>query len=835
MVETKFYQLELPETTDLLPSTLVDRISGGTFPFQLLIEREASGPIQIVVSSSSEMLGLLEYSVASNEYNNVVRSMDVLKSSGYVTALSLKKAVSGRTLRVSDVLKSTFLTLRGGEKLRAVLSVRPLRRLKFREATAGKTFLAFSILFSGPEQRLKEIFPVAAHRKFWKLSSSWKAKHRFSLCPLETVDTLIPSFNHLSERTTVVSRRHVPFLSGPYEIEGVSLSTPSGLTSFHVNDAFFSGSQVVLGATGEGKTTYLARVVASLVKNGRSVLVLDPHGDLVRRALAALGPTAAHDRVVYADPLESAIGLNPVDVFRKLTNSRKMVSLISDSIIHVVKLTFSEEFWGPRVNFLLTGVLRPIAPIPESNFIDVLEVIDNPFSAHELADSTQDASDKQFLTRVLPAVRSEWWMSARNKIGLIALDDSARSMLCRRKNNLDLQQLIRSGKSLFLDMEGNRIGNEASTLIGSVVLGMFWLSASSARGRATIVIDEAQRYPSSIIEEIASQGRKFGVSVVFATQSPSFFSSKSLSSMGSNFPNRVALRLGETDSGLAAPLIGGVSDTEINSLKPFNLLANLSGEVAHLVTEPLQGGDDLRESLIRLARESYSTDDDATPSILASMEGQLFDVLQLVKMAMVLGKQSLSGLEETGALSMLNYSISELSILVERARSTGLVQKAHLKLTVQGQQEMYRLQGGILAGDEKHRSMVLALKDYFDSMHFLTYIPRQRLGREEPDLMMKTSGSIASIKFYVEVEVATKYQLDKRRKKVERAERNGAIPLFVFEESGPAVSAVKKGEFRTSLFFHLDGNVLRAPVGEEWVYIRDERSLMDRVQSLRKD
>lgn len=145
-----------------------------------------------------------------------------------------------------------------------------------------------------------------------------------------------------------------------------------------------------------------------------------------------------------------------------------------------------------------------------------------------------------------------------------------------------------------------------------------------------------------------------------------------------------------------------------------------------------------------------------------------------------------------------------------------LVQKAHLKLSQSGRNELLRLQGGMLAGNSEHRSMVLAVKDIFDSMHMLTYIPRQRLGREQPDLIVKTPGSISSTVLYVEVEVATRYQLEKRRKKVQRAGRNNAVPVFVFNEEGPVISALRGGEFRESLFLALKGTTLLSYDSGSW-------------------
>lgn len=121
---------------------------------------------------------------------------------------------------------------------------------------------------------------------------------------------------------------------------------------------------------------------------------------------------------------------------------------------------------------------------------------------------------------------------------------------------------------------------------------------------------------------------------------------------------------------------------------------------------------------------------------------------------------------------------------------------------------------------------MLAVKDIFDSMHLLTYIPRQKLGKEQPEIIVKTSGSITSTTLYVEVEVATKYQLEKRKKKMERAFKDNAIPVFVFKEKGPVVSAVRSEEFKESIFVRLHGNAMMILDKDGWVELKNGDSLL---------
>ncbi|MBX8632838.1 MAG: hypothetical protein J9259_10070, partial [Thermoplasmata archaeon YP2-bin.285] len=80
--------------------------------------------------------------------------------------------------------------------------------------------------------------------------------------------------------------------------------------------------------------------------------------------------------------------------------------------------------------------------------------------------------------------------------------------------------------------------------------------------------------------------------------------------------------------------------------------ANFSGNVALLDMDIVFWEKRLCDDAIRLTAQTYPSVDDALPSPMASMENQLFDILQIAGMAETLGKQSLSGLQETGVFQL---------------------------------------------------------------------------------------------------------------------------------------------------------------------------------------
>src|SRR5206468_8882808 len=68
----------------------------------------------------------------------------------------------------------------------------------------------------------------------------------------------------------------------------------------------------VIGPTGVGKSTLLANLVLQDAAAGRSVIVVEPKGDLIEDVLARL-PSERIDDVIILDPADkiAPVGLNP--------------------------------------------------------------------------------------------------------------------------------------------------------------------------------------------------------------------------------------------------------------------------------------------------------------------------------------------------------------------------------------------------------------------------------------------------------------------------------------------------------------------------------------------
>ena len=100
-------------------------------------------------------------------------------------------------------------------------------------------------------------------------------------------------------------------------------------------------------------------------------------------------------------------------------------------------------------------------------------------------------------------------------------------MLGQRRATLDIADTIRSGRVLLVNSARAQTGPEVSSIVGGAILNLLnhiakqqgRLPAGHERRRVTVIVDEMQTFPGVPFDEMLSELRKFGGSLLMATQS----------------------------------------------------------------------------------------------------------------------------------------------------------------------------------------------------------------------------------------------------------------------------------------------------------------------------
>ena len=87
----------------------------------------------------------------------------------------------------------------------------------------------------------------------------------------------------------------------------------------------------IVGKTGTGKSTLLSNMIKQDIENNEGLAVLDPHGDLVEKALGAIPESRLKD-LIYFNPQhkEQTLYFNPLEVFNPSERHLVVSSLVSE-------------------------------------------------------------------------------------------------------------------------------------------------------------------------------------------------------------------------------------------------------------------------------------------------------------------------------------------------------------------------------------------------------------------------------------------------------------------------------------------------------------------------
>jgi len=280
---------------------------------------------------------------------------------------------------------------------------------------------------------------------------------------------------------------------------------------------------IVLGASGAGKTTYLARWAAGVVRHAGSVVVVDLHGDLAPAILGRL-PPESRSRVVAVDAT-----LPPVPGIAALAadGSRDRAAAHLVAALKRLSPDGTDLYWGFRLERIFDTFVR-LALETGGTLTDLYDLLTNPDRRDAARLATRSLELARFLDELSPVVRRnpEFLWSASTRLSKVVLVPALRDLLAPEEGGLPVEALLTEGRSLLVRLPFASLGPEAATFAATLVLGRIYLGVAATaerRGRpvpVSVVLDEVHAISPRLVAEILTEGRKFGLRTVVATQYP---------------------------------------------------------------------------------------------------------------------------------------------------------------------------------------------------------------------------------------------------------------------------------------------------------------------------
>lgn len=282
----------------------------------------------------------------------------------------------------------------------------------------------------------------------------------------------------------------------------------------------------LIGETGTGKSTMIARMVLADAQAGRAAVVIDPKGDLVTAILERLPKRAANRTcVLNPDDTDAAVGLNVLQ--------GDDPDLVVDHIVSVFRRIY-EHSWGPRTDDIMRAACLTLTEVPGATLAEVPLLLMNRdvrnavrFQKRHYSGLGDLSTFWDWYERLGEQQRAANTAPLMNKLRAFLLRGPVRALIGQSHPRLNVQRLIESGGLLLVRIPKGTLGEETSRILGAFVVARVWQAAmkraadpEASRSPVSLYVDEMHNYlalPRSF-EDMLAEARGYGLSLLLAHQ-----------------------------------------------------------------------------------------------------------------------------------------------------------------------------------------------------------------------------------------------------------------------------------------------------------------------------
>jgi hypothetical protein len=379
----------------------------------------------------------------------------------------------------------------------------------------------------------------------------------------------------------------------------VSLAIPDARYHLHL-----------LGPTGVGKSTLIARLVLDDLHAGRGAVVIDPKGDLVEDVLARV-PARLEQRVDLLDPSDPAPpGLNMLEGDDH--------DLVVDQLVGVFHRVY-ERFWGPRTDDILRAALLTLATAgPGATLADVPRLLTDQHWRDQVLLEIEDPVGLEpfweWYDALSEPVRAQATGPVLNKLRAFLLRRPVRAIVGQPKSTIAAGRCLDHGRLLLVSVPKGTLGEDTSRLLGSFAVARVWQAAlaraarpEAQRADCALYIDEVHNYLSlpTPIDEMLAEARGYRLSLCLAHQHLAQLPKEMREAIAANARTKIYFQLSAHDAtALAREVEPELSAHDLSHLPRYSAAARLchageSGTAFTLSTEPLPPGSRARAQAVR--------------------------------------------------------------------------------------------------------------------------------------------------------------------------------------------------------------------------------------------
>ena len=310
----------------------------------------------------------------------------------------------------------------------------------------------------------------------------------------------------------------------------------------------------VIGKTGMGKSEMLKSLAIQDIQNGRGIAFIDPHGDTVEDLLDYIPEERIQD-VIYINPADLPYPV-AFNVMEQVDADKR--HLVADGVMNVFKKIWV-DVWSPRMEYILNNCILALLETPDATLLGINRMFAEKDYRNFVVNQLKDPVVKAFWTQEFAKYQEKFATEAtaaiQNKVGQFTSSALIRNIIGQPKSTLDMRKIMDSEKILLVNISKGRVGEDASRLLGALIITKLQLAAMSRvdipekeRKDFILYVDEFQNFATSSFANILSEARKYHLSLVIAHQYVAQMDETVADAVFGNVGTIVSFRVGAEDA-----------------------------------------------------------------------------------------------------------------------------------------------------------------------------------------------------------------------------------------------------------------------------------------------
>jgi CxxC-x17-CxxC domain-containing protein len=280
----------------------------------------------------------------------------------------------------------------------------------------------------------------------------------------------------------------------------------------------------IVGKTGMGKTVLLENMAIQDIQRGYGVAIVDPHGEFAEKML----------EFVPSDRVNDVVYINPADLDHPITfNVMEEVDpgfrhLMASGLMGVFKKIWP-DVWSARMEYILHNSILALLEYPGTTLLGINRMLADKDYREKVIERVADPSVKAFWTtefaKYPDRFREEAVAPIQNKVGQFISNPLIRNIIGQVKSSIDMREIMDKGKILIVNLSKGKIGEDASQLLGALIITKLQLAAmgrvdvpEKMRKDFYLYVDEFQNFATEAFANILSEARKYRLCLILAHQ-----------------------------------------------------------------------------------------------------------------------------------------------------------------------------------------------------------------------------------------------------------------------------------------------------------------------------